>query len=47
MSSKFRRKWKGAYRNREYETPLSTARFVPEQYDLVANLKHIGYVQGR
>jgi hypothetical protein len=35
MPSKFGRRWKGSYREREYKTPLSTARFVPEQYELV------------
>jgi hypothetical protein len=43
MPSKFGKVWKGCYRERAYKTPLSTARFVPEQYELELKLKYVGY----
>ena len=43
MSSKFGKVWKGSYREREYKTPLSTARFVPPQYELELKMKYAGY----
>ena len=35
MGSRFSKRWVGSYRERDYRSPLSTARtLVPEQYEL-------------